>query len=307
MNEVIRDIFKAAFQIWDSTISISIDMFRVSVKNTQYQDIYNLAADVFEFAKNLATPAAALFFMIAIYKSVVSVPPEQQAKRFLTDAMKYGVVIFTINKLWEIIEHIITIADTFTNQIPTVPKTDLANSTGAADIENVINFLKMDLEEVDMMDFGETIKQFFDQLGPYILFFMGGLISLIILTGAALTVLTIAYQRLIKPLLIIPFSAVVVGMSCCSGEGDKLMWNLCKQFVGLCLSGAFMLLAIKMGSSVSEAILAPTREPLYTMIGEEVQIHYLPSILAMVKVDMQAILIMGLLKSMQAMISKTFG
>ena len=136
-------------------------------------------------------------------------------------------------------------------------------------------------------------------MGPYILFFMAGVITVLIMISSGLAVIGIAYQRIIKPLIMIPFSTIVLGMSCCSDEGSKMMWSIGKTFLGFCISGAFMMLALYMGSLISTELLGD-------VVGS-VENDISVGIVTIVRFNMGALIITGLLKSMDAMVQKSFG
>lgn len=260
---------------------------------------------LFKYILNGSVPLATLFFIIAIYKSVVSSPPEQALKKFLSDAMRYGIILFVMFKLSDIIEGIMLFSDRFAQSVIRA-----ANISGKVRIEygygpvdslmEKIHQLNMDLSTVDVMDFGATIQEFFKQMGPYILYFIGGVVTLLILVSSGLSVIGIAYQRIVKPLLMMPLSTVVLSMGCCSDEGTKQIWSMGKTFLGLCLSGGLFVLAVRMGGSVSSTLIADylSGSGNTSMSGQ---------IITIVGADANALIITALLKSMDAMIQKAFG
>lgn len=54
----------------------------------------------------------------AVY-SVVTSPPEQQAQRFLMDAVRYCIILFVAAHLWEILGYIIEFSDGITSSLGT--------------------------------------------------------------------------------------------------------------------------------------------------------------------------------------------
>ncbi|NEX02362.1 hypothetical protein SAMN04487829_1989 [Pseudobutyrivibrio sp. NOR37] len=301
MKDVIRALFAAGFKIWDNCINFAGKQFYLSTQEAGEKiGIWDTIENLFFAVKNSAIPLATLFFIIAIYKSVVSSPPEQALKKFLSDALKYAVVLLVIDKLDKIILAIMEYANLFAKSFGMAGESNLSNGREAANVKACVESLDMDLGGVDVMDFGATIENFFEQMGPFILLFISGVITILVLVGSGLTVIGIAYQRIIKPLIMIPLSAIVLSMSCCSDEGSKTLWSMGKSFLGLCISGGFFVFAIRLGQNISGALL--TLAPVSDASGGDAT----EVLLAVVGANMCAIITTGLLKSMDAMVQKTF-
>ena len=117
MNEVINAIFTAAFQVWDKCLEVAVGFFSASPRNQG--DLYPMARSMFNIVIGCTVPLASLFFIIAIYKTVLSTPPDQALKKFLADTLKYIMVVFIASQLWSIMEGIRTFSDSFmTSAIP---------------------------------------------------------------------------------------------------------------------------------------------------------------------------------------------
>lgn len=71
--------------------------------------------------------------------------------------------------------------------------------------------------------------------------------SLGITVASCISILSGAFQRILKPLAILPFSSVTVAMASGTGEASRVTANYLKTFFGFCISGAFMVISVKIG------------------------------------------------------------
>ena len=96
-----------------------------------------------------------------------------------------------------------------------------------------------------------------------------------------------------------PFSAIVLGIGSCSGEGSRMLWHFGKSFLGFCLSGAFMVLAVKLGNSLCTAVITPA------ISGSDSAFQN--AIILIVQINLTALVVAGLCKAMDGMVGKVFG
>ena len=76
------------------------------------------------------------FFLLAIIQDVIQTPPDQQVRRFLGDATKFGVMIGILMNLWLVMGYIMQIADGITNAFSTA---SMATLTMPSALDSVIN------------------------------------------------------------------------------------------------------------------------------------------------------------------------
>ena len=88
MADIVKALYNCAFTVWNALMKIAMTLFTTSPKlaggGTPYSTVhafYNAIADA-------TVPIATVFFIIAIYKTVVSAPPGQQAQRFSAGCTK---------------------------------------------------------------------------------------------------------------------------------------------------------------------------------------------------------------------------
>jgi len=296
LGDLIVNLFNAAFTVWNKLIECSITMFSDSPKTISGGALYSTAETIYNAISDVTVPLATLFFIIAIYKSICSTPPEQQARKFLLDMLKYILILYISTHLWDIMGYVVDFSDGITSSV--AGSLDSCQVTEDETLTNTI--LGVDME--DDLDFfddpGAYIMGFLSFVLTIMVYFIGGIVSIFILGAAGVTVIGVAFQRIIKPLIIMPFGAIVMGIGACSGEGERMLWHYGKAFLAFCISGAFMVVAIKIGNSLITE---------YEIPMDDVTDGTIKAILLIIKVDMSAIIITGLLKSMDGIVSKVFG
>ncbi|MBP5324825.1 MAG: hypothetical protein J6Y86_04950 [Pseudobutyrivibrio sp.] len=299
MREAIKGLFDVAYDIWNAMIGLSCDMFADSYRNGQAASLYNTAHSIFTTISGCTIPLATLFFIIAIYKTVSSTPPEQQARRFLLDALKYVIILYISSQLWNILGYMLDFASGITSAINDGGAYGQISTGDDNVVFQAVDDLKLSFGSHGL-NIGEYISEALDIVVTILVYFIGGLASVIILGASGLTVIGVAFERIIKPLVILPFSAIVLGIGSCSGEGERLMWHYGKSLLALALSGAFMITAIKLGNAMFTT---------YNIADRIVTDHsgqIIRAIITIVQVDMTAIIITGLLKSMDSLVGKVF-
>lgn len=297
MNEVIKTLYACAFTLWNHFIDIAVNLFTTSPKSAADGRLYGVVHNVYSALVDCTIPLAMVFYIIAIYKSVIETPPEQQARRFMQDTLKFCLILYISANLWNVLGYIIDFSDGITASI-VVNNRDCHIDYEDSELFNMIDSLSLHTESEILTDgFSATMSEFFDNIGGYLVFFLGGLISVLVMTACGVAVINVAFQRLIKPLVILPFSTIVMGIGACSGEGSRMMWHYGKTLLGFCISGAFMILAIKLGN-----ILATTVVTALDGTGVFAQ-----AIFITIQSNLTGLIVAGLCKSMDSTISKTFG
>lgn len=249
-----ESIYNAAYSIWNFLIEIAINLMSTSPKTAASGSLYRTAKSLYEAIQDISLPIAIIFFLIAIYRDVVGTPPEQQARRFMQDALKFCAMIAVLANLWTVMGYVIQVADGVTDA--------MVESSTYEKIE-VSDDLKSVLEEanespdvsISFSTFGEDLKNWMaawkEHLMSVFLFFIAALVTLVIVFASAISIIGSAFQRIIKPLAILPFAAITVAMAAGSGEATRVTNSYLKTFFGLCISGAFMIICIKLGGALS--------------------------------------------------------
>ena len=127
-------------------------------------------------------------------------------------------------------------------------------SAELADIISEVNDLTP-TTQIHFTSFGSDLiafaKEFLDITMTRLLFFIAAIITLGAIVAACISIINCAYQRILKPLVILPFSSITVAMASGSHEAERVATSYIKTFFGLCLSGAFMVVCVKLGVALT--------------------------------------------------------
>ena len=232
-----------------------------------------------------------MFFIIAIYKSVISAPPGQQALRFLQDALRYCIILFIASKMWTIMGYIMTFADGITGKISTTGTYTLAVS---GDMETIIDTC-LEFPEFELS--GEWIASFWSTIGCSLLFLIGGVVLLFIMVASCLSIISSAFQRILKPLMVLPFAGIAIALGAGGHEISRSLVTYIKTFFGFCISGAMMVVAIKCGVSLCTNLVN------FDLTGAS---NIYKCILITVQMAITPIVISGLVKGSDSIIARMF-
>ena len=244
MADIVKALYNCAFTVWNALMKIAMTLFTTSPKlaggGTPYSTVhtfYNAIADA-------TVPIATVFFIIAIYKSVVSAPPGQQAQRFLHDALRYCIILYIAANMWSIMGYIIDFTDGITGKISATSGYTLSVS---GDMEKIIeDCLKFPSFELS----GEWLEKFWSTIGCSLLFLIGGIVLLFIMVASCLSIISSAFQRILKPLMILPFAGIAIALGAGGHDISRSLVTYIKTFFGFCISGALMVVAVKTGVSL---------------------------------------------------------
>lgn len=300
--------YEAAFNIWNKLIGIAMTLFTTSPTSAS-GGVYALAKTCFDALKAISLPIAIVFFLLAIIKDVVGSPPEQQARKFLFDAIKFGVLVGIIANLWDIMGYVMQIADGITSALSVSGSYEMHPSSDLTSAANAIWTKKATWIDTSGMNLFEKIPAWLDYIPTYledwfyvqltkIFLLIGGIGTCIMVVAAGMSIISSAFQRILKPLVILPFSTITIAMAAGSHEAERISTSYLKSFFGLCLSGAFMVICVKLGAAImNSGLIAFDISSLDNMS----KVIYL-SIQSMIT----PMVISGLVKSADSMLSKFF-
>ena len=291
METVVKALYNAAFSIWNTLIGLALTLFATSSTVAASGSPYRTVHDLYRNVSSATIPIATCFFIIAIYKSVVSSPPEQQAVRFLMDAVRYCIVLYVADNLWEILGIIIEFSDGITSGMGSAYAVTL---TVNSDLERIIH------DSLQFPDFelsGTWVKAVFETLGCAILLLIGGLILVLVMVASCLSILSSAFQRILKPLVMMPFAGIAVALSAGGSEIGRSTLQFLKTFLGFLLSGAMMVVILKTGCTLCTDMVS---DALYGSSDIE------NCIMITVQTAITPIVISGLIKGTDSVISRMF-
>ena len=303
MTGILAGLYKIAYAFWNTLLNTGVTLIKMPLNEAGGGSLWGTAAECYDKIVLCTVPLATIFFMISIYRAVISEPPEQQLRKFLQDAIRFAIILYISANMMHILQIIAQFSSGLTNALAV---DDLGKSLTDSKYEDsligsIIENFKFK-PDVTIFQFGSYIEQFLDKLCEFFVLLLGGVVSVFIMTASGIVVISVGFQRIIKPLVILPFSAIVLGISSCSGEGERMMWQFGKSFLGFCISGAFMIIAIRLGGDLCAKYVAG---PAFSL--EESFDGTVNAFVAIVQTDMTAIVITGLLKSMDGVVAKVFG
>ncbi len=303
-------LYEKAFDLFQALIEVmQFPCLTQGNSRPEWHEIWIAAKGCFDLLKDITIPIATIFFIIAIYKTVISKPPEEQPKQFLVEALRFIMILFIAGNLFTILSLITEFSENLTNAVLNLcGGTKIENSKfwtdGLATIKNAI----VENEKNGNPKFSELIEGdivvFCEKIFVFLSYFLGGLVTLLVFGSSGFSIVMATIHRIIKPLIMIPFSTIVVGLGACSGEGERMMWHYAKSFLGYCMSGVFILMAVKMGLSLasldlfnlSEVVKNPTTE------GDRL----MAALVALFRVNLPVVITSGLVKSADSFMEKIF-
>ena len=291
MAEIVKALYNCAFTVWNALIGIAMTLFTTSPKTAGGGTPYVVVHNFYNAIADATVPIATVFFIIAIYKSVVSAPPGQQITRFLQDALRYCIILFIASKMWTIMGYIMTFADGITGKIAT---TGTYTLTVSGDMETIIDTcLEFPAFELS----GEWVSKFWSSVGCSLLFMIGGIVLLFIMVASCLSIISSAFQRILKPLMVLPFAGIAIALGAGGHDISRSLLNYIKTFFGFCISGAMMVVAIKCGVSLCTNLVSFDLDGLSNTYK---------CILITVQMAITPIVISGLVKGSDAVIARMF-
>ena len=291
MADIVKALYNCSFTIWNTLMQIAMTLFTTSPKTAGAGSPYATVHSLYNAISDATVPIATVFFIIAIYKSVVTAPPTQQATRFLQDALRYCIILFIAANMWNVMGYIMDFADGITSKITATSGYTLSVS---GDMESIIDScLKFPSFELS----GEWLEKFWTTIGCSLLFLIGGIVLLFIMVASCLSIISSAFQRILKPLMILPFAGIAIALGAGGHEISRSLVSYIKTFFGFCISGAMMVVAVKCGVSLCTNLVnfdLSSASNIYKCILITVQMAITP------------IVISGLVKGSDAIIARMF-
>ncbi len=250
LAEMLMGIYNTGYSIWNYLIGIAISLFTTS-PTAANGSVYTTTHNLFLAISSISVPICVVFFLLALIKDVMNSPPDQQARQFMQDGLKFGVMIGILANLWEIMGYVMQIADGITNDLSMAASYNLSLSS---DLENIIIEVTT-LPDFDFTHIGQSVGDIIVFVFVVLLFFLASLATLVIIIASVIGIISCGFQRILKPLVIMPFSSVTVAMATGSGEASRVTTQYLKTFFGLCLAGAFMVVSVNLGVALSNGLI----------------------------------------------------
>lgn len=293
MAEAFEAIYNLGYAFWNNIVGIAMTLFSTS-PTAAAGGVYATAHSLYTAITDISLPIAIVFFLIAIIKEVTATPPDQQIRRFFNDAIKFGVMVGILANLWTIMGYIIQIADGLTTNLVTGASYSMSLPSSLSTL--LTDILTFNWPSGDIWAKVEYLLTF---VMCAIIALLSSIATLVILVASSVSVLSSAFQRILKPLVMLPFSCVTVALAAGTGDAERVATSYLKTFFGFCISGAFMVICISLGAALGNSLLSIdmtsfTSSDAAKLFAISVQAAIIPIIIA------------GLVKSSDSIISKFF-
>lgn len=243
-SEIVKALYQSAFTVWNTLMKLAITLFTTSPGSAAGGGPYSTVYSFYSAISDATVPIATVFFIIAIYKTVISSPPEQQAQRFLMDALRYCIILYISANMWNIMGDVMNFCDGITSKFGSTTNYTLSVS---GDLERIIDecmvFPSFSIS-------GDWIGEFFSYAGYGFFFFISGIILLFIMVASCMSIISSGFQRILKPLIILPFAGIAIALGAGGHDISRSLVQYIRTFFGYCISGALMVICIKVGVSL---------------------------------------------------------
>lgn len=300
MEEAIMAVYNAAFSVWNTFMGVAINMFTSSPSTISEGKLYALIKYIYIMVSDISLPIASVFFLLAIIKDVVGTPPEQQLRKFFGDTIKFCVIIGVLANLWDLMGGIMSIADGFTSQVAKVTgntNMELSNSS----LQSAINAVcsqepQTQVGFLDVAGLLNWIKEYIVIQLQIIGILVASIITLVVIVSSSFSILSGAYGRILKPLIVMPFSSIAVAMAAGTQEAERIAYGYLKTFFAFCISGAYMVICVRVGS-----VLATTT--IGNVAGNGT---FGTAVMASIQCAITPVLIAGLIKGTDGVLNRFF-
>ena len=291
MAEIIMWIYQCGYWVWDKIVGTAMTLFVVSPMSAG-GGVYDTAHSMFLAVSDISMPIAIIFFLIAIIKDVTSTPPDQQVRRFFNDALKFGVMVGILVNLWEIMGCIIQIADGITGSLSASASYSFAMPPELeATISSAVKFPDMDA------DIWDNILKILKWVVVILILLLSSLGTLIVMVASAVSILSSAFQRILKPLVLLPFSCITVALATGTVDSARVTNSYIKTFFGFCISGGFMAVCVNLGAALANGLVDMDYSSM-SDIGK--------ALIISIQAAITPIFISGLVKNADGIIGKFF-
>lgn len=248
----IYSIYKAAYSLWNMLMDVAMTLFTTSPMDASGGALYETAHTLFNSIADISTLLCTLLFLYSVIKTIDITPPEQVTERLMMEFVKFAITVAVVLNLWTLLGGIMQITDGITSKFAATDYTLEVSDQ----LETVLLALDDSKPELNFGELKESFTSLMAYMGNWLLCFFGAIATLVVVIGASVNVISSAFQRIIKPLVALPFSTVTVSMASGSPEEQRVAYNYVKSFIGLCLAGAMMVVSVKLGATLSSGLIA---------------------------------------------------
>lgn len=263
MKDTIIALYEIAYSIWNFFMDWTFPMLKQTPEtafrsNYAAVDAYTSMKYIYDTTRSILLPLACTLILIRIIKGLLSSSIEQIYKQTIPFVVRSVLILVIICNLWAINTAIIQVCGSFGNKIINYVEgvspnrsnngsTDVNINTDDGDIGGSSDSYKLSVSD-ELTNKLEIIEDWswFGELIPLLVIFFSALGTLGVFVTSGITIMKYVYQRLLKPLMMLPFSGLVVAFSAGTEKMAQSTYNFYKQLILYCLSGAGIAIAISL-------------------------------------------------------------
>lgn len=235
----------AAF-IWKTLVGLAMNVAMADPTGGTYAGLHRVAKTAYGTILDITIPLATIFFLVAIIKDATQRSGEAILQSMVASTIKFICILILMNNMITLLDTILQIGANIGQNIGN-KSTNLTFDTDA-----IISALETDLVKptFDIMDLKGFFNDLLNYIFSYLAMFIGTLVAVISVVASAISIVGAAFQRILKPLIIMPFSCVSASMSAAEGELGGAFNHFLKTFVSFALGGAFIILSVQLGTKI---------------------------------------------------------
>ncbi len=274
--DIIAILYEMGMDVWNIIVGTAMTYFSLDPANDTvpgFTDQISLIKDLTGSISSLVTPLVALLFILAIIRECTGVSNDMLPRVVAMSVVKYLIALALVSSPLWVMQNVSSAASGVTGLVSGKTTGDAYKmDSDLIDMEGVKADIDKNIESIpgiaEIITTDTTWGDFFggamSVVVAYFIFLVTGVAFIFIAIVCSLSVLNIALHRILKPLIILPFTAIALAAAAGGPEEHRITFSFIKTYVTFILTGAAMLICISFGSGLALMIAEPLKE-----MGEE--------------------------------------
>lgn len=249
-----KSIYELAFWLWSAFMDASTELFTLDPMGSggKLNGALSAVHKAYDAISDIAIPLATVCCILALLKIVISTAPQHQARAFLGSGLKFGIIVGFAANMWTIMSFISAICTGVIDNIHSSAGAAYGTLSFNSKMQDILQMIEDNINNLNIVDvFNGTL---FHTIMIWLLGSILALVYLVIVVACAISITMTAFQRLFKPLIILPFSTIAIATGAGGPEVGKTLSQYIRTYIGFVLSGAVMVLAISLAASFGSMI-----------------------------------------------------
>lgn len=251
MLDGVESLLNFAAGIWGNFMDIAIKIATADPTSGVYAGLHNVAKTAYNTIADVAISVAVIFYFIGLIKIAMQINGDENGfRRILEHLVKIVCMYCLIKNMMKLLDNILIIGADIASKIGTKNTTFTFDVTTIMDrINKEIPFPKID----SIWDISSSLVDLLRYVGSSLILLFFALIATGVVVASAITIINVCYQRIVKPLVVIPFAGISAAMSCAEGEFGSSFIHFIKTFIGFALTSMFIVIAIRLGTQLASS------------------------------------------------------